>query len=375
MVKVLYIADMLHTKSGITSVIMNYYRHFDKSKVRIDFLLPEGSSEQRLLDEVSSCGSDVFFMPLLGASIKKISRFRAFIDSFFSSHNDYVAVHSHFMQLNSLVFPIAKRYGIGCTISHSHLTKYSEKWLHSVRNWFMCLPNNRVSDVWAACGVKAGEFLYGKKFLSSPKRLIVRNAIELDRFAFNEDVRNRVRSELGIDSSTILLGTVGRLQTQKNQLFLLDVMKALPLDYRLVVVGEGPLDASLKGRSRALGLGDRVVFLGRRNDVPELYQAFDAFLLPSIYEGLPVVGVEAQASGLPCLFSRGVTDEVGILNSRFIPIDKGVAPWVSAIEALELPVTSNRASALDSVRDAGFDIILESECLGGFYERLRAKRS
>lgn len=371
MVKVLYVADMLHTKSGITAVMMNYYRHFDKSNVRIDFLLPENSSEQRLVDEVESCGSNVYYMPVLGASFEKVRRFKAFIAAFFTTHNDYVAVHSHFMQLNALVFSVAKRNGIGCCISHSHLTKYSENKLHSIRNWLMCLPNNKVSDVWAACGVKAGEFLYGRKFLSSPKHLIVRNAIELDRFSFDEETRQAVRNELGIGDSEIILGTVGRLQSQKNQEFLLNVMKELASkgsrNYKLVIVGEGPLEASLKERSKTLNLDDNVVFTGRRTDAYRLYQAFDVFLLPSIYEGLPVVGVEAQASGLPCVFSTGITNEIGLTISAFLPIDEGPAPWVDAIEALEVVGQKDRASSREVVQKAGFDINVEAKRLEGFY--------
>lgn len=379
MVKVLYVADMLHTKSGITAVMMNYYRHFDKSKVRIDFLLPENSSEQRLMDEVEACGSNVYYMPVLGASFEKIRRFKAFIAAFFETHNDYVAVHSHFMQLNALIFPVAKKYGIGCCISHSHLTKYSENKLHSIRNWLMCLPNNRVSDIWAACGVKAGEFLYGRRFLSYPKHMIVRNAIELDRFSFDGETRQAVRGELGIGDSEIVLGTVGRLQTQKNQEFLLDVMKGLvnkgSRNYRLVIVGEGPLEASLKERSKILNLDNYVVFTGRRTDAYRLYQAFDVFLLPSIYEGLPVVGVEAQTSGLPCIFSTGITNEIGLTRSVFLPIDEGATPWVDAIEFLDIGGAFDRSAAIETVRSAGFDINVEAKRLENFYVNIPSRRS
>lgn len=371
MVKVLYVADMLHTKSGITAVMMNYYRHFDKSNVRIDFLLPENSSEQRLVDEVESCGSNVYYMPVLGASFEKVRRFKAFIATFFATHNDYVAVHSHFMQLNALVFPVAKRNGIGCCISHSHLTKYSENKLHCIRNWFMCLPNNKVADVWAACGIKAGEFLYGRKFLSSPKHMIVRNAIELDRFSFDEETRRAVRSELGIGGSEVVLGTVGRLQKQKNQEFLLNVMKELvskgSRNYKLVIAGEGPLEAPLKERSKALSLDNNVVFTGRRADAYRLYQAFDVFLLPSIYEGLPVVGVEAQVSGLPCVFSTGITNEIGLTRSIFLPVDEGPAPWVNAIEAIENVDLKDRVSSCEVMQKAGFDINVEAKRLEDFY--------
>lgn len=378
MVKVLYVADMLHTKSGITAVMMNYYRHFDKSKIGIDFLLPENSSEQRLIDEVEACGSKVYYMPVLGASFGKIRRFKVFVAAFFEAHNNYVAVHSHFMQLNALVFPVAKKYGIGCCISHSHLTKYSENKLHSIRNWLMCLPNNSVSDIWAACGVKAGEFLYGRKFLSSPKHMIVRNAIELDRFSFDEETRRAVRSELGIGDSEIILGTVGRLQTQKNQAFLLDVMKWLvnkgSRNYRLVIVGEGPLETLLKERSKILNLDDYVVFTGRRTDANRLYQAFDVFLLPSVYEGLPVVGVEAQTSGLPCIFSTGITNEIGLTRSTFLPIDEGSAPWGDAIESLDVGGAFDRSATFETVRSAGFDINVETKRLETFYVNIPSRR-
>lgn len=390
MVKVLYVADMLHTKSGITAVIMNYYRHFDKSpssnNLQIDFLLPEDSSEQRLLDEVSSNGSNVYFMPVLGASLSKIKRFKNFINSFFATHNDYTALHSHFMQLNALIFPVAKRYGIACTISHSHLTKYSENPLHSIRNWLMCLPNNRVSNVWAACGIKAGEFLYGKSFLSSPKHLLVHNAIELSKFAFNESYRKEIRDEFSFDDSIFLLGTIGRLQAQKNQDFLIPMMSKLVKKdscYRLLIVGEGPLEDALKKHVHSLGLDDFVIFAGRRTDAYKIYQAFDMFVLPSIYEGLPVVGVEAQVAGLPCLFSDSVTSEIGLFKASFLPTNlqtnlqtnKKNTPWVEAICNTKKLTAKERAGSIEIVRRAGFDIEVEAKKLEDFYLKLSSSES
>ena len=138
-------------------------------------------------------------------------------------------------------------------------------------------------------------------------------------------------------------------------------------NYKLVIVGEGPLEAPLKERSKALSLDNNVVFTGRRADAYRLYQAFDVFLLPSIYEGLPVVGVEAQASGLPCVFSTGITNEIGLTRSIFLPVDEGPAQWDNAIEAIENVDLKDRVSSCEVVQKAGFDINVEAKRLEGFY--------
>lgn len=363
---VLYVLDTLKQRAGVTSVAMNYFENIDRSRIHIDFLVLS-DSEEAIIDNIKSSGSTVFFMPSLrvGNIIKTIK----FYNDFFREHNNYKIVHSHFNQLDFLIFPIAKKHGVKHCISHSHNTKYSDYKIRAIRNWFMCLPIRVIADTWAACGIKAGEFLYGSNFLDSPKHLIINNAIDIENFKFDQTKRDNKRKELGLNNK-IILGNVGRLNIQKNHIFLLNMFAELLKkeqlydDYHLLIVGDGELKNELIKLSEDLGLVNRVTFLGSRNDVNELLQAMDVFLLPSLYEGLPVIGIEAQASGIKCIFSDRITREVDIYNVEFIPIDE-TEIWVDEILKIK---NYNRTSSENTIRNSGFSIKDEGKKLSDFYE-------
>lgn len=369
MVQVLYVLDSLRQRSGITAVAMNYFRAMDKTKVHIDFLVLE-DSEKTLVDEIRNSGSNVYFMPSL--SIRRIYRFWVYINKFFEEHRGYVAVHSHFYQIDALIYPAAKRNGIKNCISHSHNTEYSDYKIKAIRNKVMSLPIKYEATVWGACGIKAGRFLYGKKFLDSPKHLIINNAVDTQEFLYNPSIRREVREKLNLGNE-ILLGTIGRMMPQKNQGFLIKVFADLlkqdaDRTYKLMVVGDGDLRPEIIKSARESGVSDKIIFMGQRNDVNRLLQAMDLFLLPSLYEGLPVVGIEAQASGLPCIFSSTITKEIDICNSIFLDIDKGTKPWVDAIKS---KAGFTRHDTSEIIVKNNFDIGKEADKLCWLYIHLQ----
>ncbi|WP_276863704.1 glycosyltransferase [Anaerococcus tetradius] len=364
--KILYVLDSLKQRSGVTAVAMNYFRNIDKNRVHIDFLVLE-DSEDNIVQEITNLGSAVYFMPKLG--LFNVSKVAKFYNDFFKEHDDYKIIHSHFNQIDFMVFHYAKKYGAKHCISHSHNTKYSDNKLKSVRNRMMCLPIRYIADTWAACGIKAGQFLYGKDFLKSKRHLIINNAINIDKFTYNLEIRNKKRSELGLENKFII-GNVGRLRLQKNQSYLLSLFSEFLKEkkynemFHLLLVGDGELKNSLKKLSCELNISDFVTFLGTRSDVNELLQAMDVFVLPSLYEGLPVIGIEAQASGLPCLFSNNVTDEVSLCNSKFLPLSDDFSPWINEI------TESNRTKRYDTrnvIIEKGFSIKDEANKLTDFY--------
>ena len=365
MVKVLYILDSFIKRSGITSVAINYFNYIDNNKVHIDFMvLP--NSEQSMIEYVQKKGSDVFIMPNI--TFFGIGRFVSYIKYFFKT-NKYDIVHSHFNQVDSIIFPIAKKNGVKHCISHSHNTRYSNTKIKSIRNWIMCLPLKKQADTWAACSTMAGTFLYGNDFKVSSKALLINNAVELEKYRFNPEIRKKKRVELGLKDNQIVLGNVGSLNHQKNQVFLLQVFADLLKfevreDYILLIVSDGPLKKKLTEETERLGIADKVKFLGRRDDVNQLFQAMDIFLLPSLYEGLPVVGIEAQASGLPCLFSNTITKEVEICNTTFLAINRGTSDWVNAIKR---SLDNKREDPRKAFLEKGFDINKEADNLAMFY--------
>lgn len=366
--KVLYVSDSLKQRFGVTAVAMNYFRNIDKNRVQIDFMVFK-DSEAPIVDEIKQADCNVYFMPKL--TIKNIKEFIDFYESFFRTHDDYKIVHSHFNQIDSIVFPIAKKYGVKHCISHSHNTKYSDYHMRAIRNRIMCIPLKYQADTWAACGIKAGEFLYGRNFLKSPKHLIINNAIDTERFKYNVETRKKIRQEYNL-TNEFLIGNVGSLKIQKNQQYLIQIFSDLKKKhlsdwhYKLMIVGDGDLKDELKNNAIDLGIADDVIFTGSKNNVNELLQAMDVFVLPSLYEGLPVIGVEAQASGIPCLFSSSITKEVDICNSAFIELENR-KKWVDAIEQAEAFI---RTDCTEVISRRGFSIQEESKRLMRYYEML-----
>ena len=186
------------------------------------------------------------------------------------------------------------------------------------------------------------------------------------KYGVNEEVRKTYRQELGVDNS-VVYGHVGRLSEPKNHAFLLqvfcEILKSQP-NAILVIVGEGTYRNRIEAQIAQLGIEDKVIMTGRRNDIPQILSAMDVFLFPSLWEGLPVTVLEAQAAGLPCLISNKITDEVGVSEAvRYLPIDEGTACWVDAA----LSAVGERFSVIDKIKSNGFDIHTSSEELTSFY--------
>lgn len=362
-IRVLYITDSIRQRSGITSVIRSYLSHFDWTSIQVD-ILAQSYVEQESLDELKSFGANVFFMPVL--SMKNIVKFIKYIKTFFSEHK-YDIVHSHYFQLDCLVFPIAKRKSGSICISHSHSTKLSDFKIKAIRNRLLSFNICRDADVWAACSDKAGETLFGKSYSSSPKRLIVRNGIECKRFSFNQDDRERIRKEFGVIDSEVVIGHIGRLAPQKNHFYIIDIFKhLLSFDdkYRLLLVGDGPLDEEIRQKVKTSGVENKVIFAGVRNDIPCLMNAFDLFLFPSIYEGLGIVAVEAQANGLHCVVSDTVPRDVDLTGVSWLSIDDSPKVWADHIHGMtyERDLSFNQ-----KVIDAHYDIQVAANELQCFY--------
>lgn len=367
-IKVLYISDNLFQRFGVTAVMMNYFRNIDKNRVNIDFLVWEGNDES-IENEIKASGASIFYMPKLG--IRNYKSVTSFLEKFFEDHcGEYAIVHSHFCQMDAIIFPIAKKYGVQHCISHSHNTKFSDYKIRAIRNRIMCIPIKKVADTWAACSIKAGRALYGKNFINSEKKLIITNAVDCDKYSYKPDIRNKLRKQMGL-SNKVVIGNVGSLKPQKNQKYLLEIFAQLlkistdKEKYRLLIVGDGNLKEELVNYASKLNISKYVSFLGQRNDVEQLLQVMDIFVLPSLYEGLPVIGIEAQAAGLPCLFSDEITKEVDICNTTFISLNEK-SEWINSI--LDTVDFARKDTTLQ-VERKGYNIANEAEKLIDFYEK------
>lgn len=373
MKRILYITDSLKQRFGVTSVIMNYLSNFDFTHVQID-VMAYNDSEHEIVKRIEELGGNVYFMPTLG--LKTLLSFKHFIESFFKENKDiYGIVHSHFNQIDGIVFPIAKKYGANYCISHSHNTKWSENRFKAIRNKILCLPQKRVATHWFACSKVAGVFMFGNRFNTNPNAKIIKNAIDCTLFDYNLNRRNSLRSKHNINEK-IVLGFVGSLKKQKNPCFVLDLFADLirrdknnKEKYCLMIVGTGPIENEVKQKYNELNLKDSDVrFLGRRTDVADLLQAFDILLLPSLYEGLPVTLVEAQITGIQCIVADTITKEVSITpNITYLPITEGTEIWCKSILNVE---TGKRSSQLKEVIKSGYEIKTAARELEKYYLRL-----
>ena len=224
-----------------------------------------------------------------------------------------------------------------------------------------------------ACGIEAGKALWGDEAVANGNVHIMPNAIRTDKFFFNQAIRERVRTNLGI-ADRFAIGTVGRLSYQKNSIFLIEIMKELhkmqPATV-LLVVGEGDQRTAMEDLISRYNLQENVFFLGGRNDVNEIMMGLDVFLLPSRFEGLPIVLVEAQCTGLPCLVSDRVTREIKVNeNVKYLPIDNAEKLW--AEESIMVSQKENRENAMSQIQEAGYEITTASKDLEMYYsEALR----
>lgn len=375
MIKVLHVISRLHQGSGIANVIMNYYRNIDRNAVQFDFLVNSTENGEEYVSEIKKYGGHIYYFPNLRLS--NIHHLIKEMNCFFCKHsNDYIAIHSHFFQLDGIIFHIAKKYGIKECISHSHNTRYSDYKLKSFRNYIMSLPLKREATRWMACSKSAGKFLFGKRFYSSPKSLILNNAIDCEKFVFNEEIRKNKIKELGLENKFII-GHIGRFSLQKNHKFLINVFKVIKERQNnafLVLVGTGSLTESIKNLVKCNGLDNDVLFLGQRNDVSDLLQIFDVMVFPSQYEGLGIALIEAQVSDLPCVYSDVIPEEVNILDSNeILSLNENYEVWANAV--LKYQSHKRSKNAIKRIERAGYNIELEAKKLSEFYMSLADKES
>lgn len=359
MINILYIMPSLRIGTGTTSFVLNYFHYIRCSSIHIDFLVISEKIDRCLKSEIEKRGSIIYSLPI--REVHGLFRRGMLLHKFFSEHGKkYDIIHSHVFLIDVLLFYIARQYGKKVCVSHAHATNWSDYKFRAVRNRIMGLLVPRYSDVWAACTESAGMFLFGNDFVKSSKRWIVHNAIEIRKFAYNIELRKQMRNEFGYKEE-IVLGNIGALQPVKNQEFLLYILQALiqlgNTQYKLLIVGDGSLKDILNKKAESMGLKDYVTFAGVRSDIHRVLQAIDIFLMPSLHEGFCIAGLEAQASGLPCLFSEGMPKDVGIIDAQFLPLNQGTTIWVDKILQINL---ERRKDVLNRLRIAGYDIEVEA---------------
>lgn len=314
---------------GVESVVMNYYRHIDRDKIQFDFICDDDSTDIPY-DEIKKLGGKVILIP----PYQKVFSYHFKLKKVLKD-GGYKIVHSHINTLSVFSLFAAKCAGVPVRIAHSHSTTNKKEKKKNLLKQVLRPFSKVFATDYMCCSELAGRWLFGDKEYDKGNVYLLNNAIDLDKFKYDEKVRKAKRKELNIADDTLVIGHVGRFVEQKNHRFLIDIFNEVYKQNEnsiLLLVGQGPLMAEINEKVKKLGLEKYVKFLGQRNDVNMLYQAFDVFLLPSLYEGLPVVGVEAQATGLLCIFSDDMTKETKVLaTTKFLSLEQSSKEWANNI--------------------------------------------
>ncbi len=340
---------------GLTGYICQNYRFLDRSRFQFDFV----TYDEHLDFEAafSAMGARFFHIPRPSQPLAHYRALRAIVRT---TRPDIL--HLNLSYANIVQLGLARLAGFPVIIAHSHSTGFDEpryhvrlakSLIHRIGRWAM----PRLADAYFACSMLAAEWMFPAALRKSSLFYLAHNAIDLDRFACRPELRAEERKALGIPEDSLVLGHVGRFTYQKNHAFLLDVFAAVhekESGAHLVLVGEGPLKAEVKEKARALGLASAVHFLGRRKDLDALYQAMDCLVLPSRFEGLCIVAIEAQAAGLPCVCSDALPEEAHVTDAcPSLSLEAPIAAWRDAIlERARNPRRDSKAM----VSEHGYDI-------------------
>ena len=356
MIRVLQVFGSLN-RGGLESFVMNLYRAIDKNKIQFDFLLssPGGNYEE----EVKAFGARIYYLPQRNRGIRN---YHFALDKFFAEHAaEYNAIHVHASSLSAIT-PLyyARKYGVKTRIIHSHSSTIRQElkanFLHHAAHRINKLRIGKLANIYLGCSDKALDWMYKGSGVRK-KACMINNAIPLTEYKFNEEVRKKIREDMGLHGKFVV-GHVGSFTHVKNHRFLIsifrDMLKEIPSAH-LLIIGEGPLREQIISQIDNLGLKDNVTLAGLRSDVNTLLQGMDMIIMPSLFEGLPVSLVEAQASGLPVIASETISKDTAITpNIRFIPLSAGSEAWLKAI--MEFHDHFRREDTSEFISKNGFDI-------------------
>ncbi len=361
MIRILHVVSVMDI-AGMESYIMNMYRKIDCTKMQFDFLVHHrrrGAFE----DEIESLGGHVYHTSLLDDW--NLAKYLRELKALFSDHPEYRIVHGHLGSTAWLYLGMAKRCGVPWRILHSHCPGC----IHTLKGYakhllFYLSPIH--ANVALACSTEAGRYQFKKRTFE-----VIPNGIDVDRFRYSAEKRAVKRRELGFEDRFVI-GHVGRFYYEKNHEYMLKILYRLKRkipDAAMVLVGDGLLRSQIENRARKLGIDDAILFTGIQRDCSPYYQAMDAFIMPSVYEALPLTGIEAQCAALPCLFSETVSREVSLGDrAQFLPIgEEDVDRWVDELVKIHGSRQAREACIPDAAR---FDSDKRTRDMVARYEKM-----
>ena len=373
-IHVLQVVPSLSRSAGVSQFVHNMSLGIDEHRVVFDYLHHATLNGKPLRDctydqELIAHGSRVYTVSYASAGL---GQFIKEVEEFFVKYGrEYDIVHCHMPNSAFCVLKEAKHAGIEHRVLHSHLNSSSDNALHRVRNAPLIAWGKRYATDGVACSDEAGRYLFGSKPFT-----VMKNGIVLSNYAYDDRSNASLRAELRIGNSDPVIGSVGRFVKQKNFEFgvkvFAELKRSIP-NAKWVILGSGDGMDRVKAIAEEFGVDDSIIMPGVRVDVARFYSLFDAFFMPSLYEGLPVSAVEAQASGLRCVFSTGVPEESDITGeSRFVGLNEPYAEWASALA--DAMLVGRDSGAAEKLASAGYSAEANAEKLMRYYEGLLGER-
>lgn len=363
MIRVLHVFHGMDC-GGAETMVMNLYRHINRSKVQFDFLV-HTTKKCFFDDEIKSLGGRIFSVPYYKIANEK--QYKRALEELFKTHPEIRIVHGHLGSCAHVYLQVAKQYGC-YAIAHSHNTKPKGFSLKNCLYRLFTYKTRKIADYFFGCSIAAAEYRFGKKIAQSKNCSFLNNAIDLHKFEYSLEARKDIRREFGLKDQFVV-GHVGRFNLQKNHFFLIDFFKEI---YRenpnaiLMLLGDGEQRKKIESKVAQLGLCDNVIFAGVRSDVDRCLSAFDVFAFPSLYEGLPVTLIEAQANGLPVVCSDSITKEIVITDCiEMLSLNQSVGEWALAVS--QKKNSRRKGNVKDDLVKAGYDIKKTSLWLENFY--------
>lgn len=365
-IRILHVVTIMN-RGGLETMLMNYYRHIDRSRIQFDFMVhrhERGTYD----DEIESLGGRIFRMHPIHPKYF-LSYFKE-LAQFFRMHKEYQIVHAHLDTLSTFVLRAAHKSGVPVRIAHSHNTSFPDKGLRKLFKLYSRRHLNKECTHFFACGISAGKFLFGDAIVDSKQLIVMNNAIDTYKFKFNESIRKLVRAKLEIEDKFVI-GHVGRFAYQKNHEFIIDVFSEIVntgCNAKLLLIGEGELQNTIETKVQLMGLSDKVIFAGGVSNVNAYMMAMDAFLFPSLFEGLPVTIIEAQAAGLPIVLSSSITKEILLTPTvTMVDITEPLSIWRDAVCKYS---NFNRNNNYNEIIYGLYDIKRNAKNLERFYENV-----
>ena len=359
-IRVLHVFGRLDS-GGAESRTMDIYRKIDRTKIQFDFAI-HTENKGFFTDEIKALGGKIYSFPRFNG--KNYFQYKKSWQQFFKQYPDYRIIHGHQTTTGFIYLKAAKENGVPVRIAHA---RNSNK--ENVIKKHICKLSKKYATHLFAVSKLAGISEFGMEAINAGSVKILPNAIDAEKYSFNPEVRKKKRQELGIKDEMLIIH-IGRFHPQKNHAFLLNIFKEIKIvkpDAKLLLVGDGPLKKRIENKIPGKNLAGAVILAGTRSDVPELLQAADVLLFPSLFEGLPGVVLEAQAAGLPCIISDTITDEVKVTDFvEYVSLNEDAIFWSGRV--LHQNLHHERAGVFNEVLKAGYDITQVT----GWYEEFYA---